>query len=659
MEDVYGDAEFESLKRANSSSLTKLTNDWPSRISTALAGLPAPCILWERSRGFGRVPGFSLGSHSAPGKRGRGRPRKYPLPEIEAVVSPITDANIHPGIPLPKNRVLPGQLSKRVVDYDADEQDIRWLSIIDIAIKVDLFERIMNSLEHEWFNVTRTTQRQQVKVSSLPCNQELICEICRKSEADNPTNNVIVLCDGCDLAVHQECYGIPHIPEGPWMCRACAEGSRRGGISANEALVPISSPACMLCPWPGGALKPTTDGRWVHLVCAQWVPGAIILNPTLLEPIDVYGVDPGRFKLKCYLCRQEFGAPIQCDHPKCMVSFHPYCAFRAGLTMKPPQEIDNALGGKRTVKLLRVNLCGKHGPVDLKFRFPKSFLKMARDDSRVNNNGYTVESGPSSDIDIESDYCFPLSVDKKEKKTDVLVHIYPLTFRRPAVKRLPSIAPVQVVNQISDNLHVDRATVSLVARYWSLKRGAQEDFPLLRKLQFEPWSMKRKASTSVINTLQYIVTDLHRISEMARIKAEICRQQYIVARCVKQMVELVMDEPKYVGFVLQELIKKDYSSPDECMDDFVWIHLEGSRKMVAGRIHQPNDYSRLIPERMRQVPDQLVLARLYDKKRRWLHCQPRNVHILSNDLNADKARLKAFLDADSHSIALKERINTV
>jgi len=26
----------------------------------------------------------------------------------------------------------------------------------------------------------------------------------------------------------------------------------------------------------GGAMKPTTDGRWAHLACAIWIPGSIL-----------------------------------------------------------------------------------------------------------------------------------------------------------------------------------------------------------------------------------------------------------------------------------------------------------------------------------------------------------------------------------------------
>lgn len=26
----------------------------------------------------------------------------------------------------------------------------------------------------------------------------------------------------------------------------------------------------------GGAMKPTTDGRWAHLACAMWIPGLFV-----------------------------------------------------------------------------------------------------------------------------------------------------------------------------------------------------------------------------------------------------------------------------------------------------------------------------------------------------------------------------------------------
>ncbi|KAK4227831.1 origin recognition complex subunit 4 C-terminus-domain-containing protein [Podospora fimiseda] len=48
-----------------------------------------------------------------------------------------------------------------------------------------------------------------------------VCIIC--SKPDSEKGNEIVFCDNCDVAVHQECYGIPEVPEGDWTCRNCLQ----------------------------------------------------------------------------------------------------------------------------------------------------------------------------------------------------------------------------------------------------------------------------------------------------------------------------------------------------------------------------------------------------------------------------------------------------
>ena len=44
------------------------------------------------------------------------------------------------------------------------------------------------------------------------------------------------------------------------------------------ALSALALTVCSLCPVRGGALKPTDDGRWCHIVCAIWIPEPCITD---------------------------------------------------------------------------------------------------------------------------------------------------------------------------------------------------------------------------------------------------------------------------------------------------------------------------------------------------------------------------------------------
>jgi len=246
---------------------------------------------------------------------------------------------------------------ENLIEYDLEEEDIEFLQelnerfaslkkhkkhkkrkkrkkvlsenslerIIDLLEKESFHQRHEVSLDHALDHLVHipnwSLENQPSDVTDLPCS------VCNAPEWNE--ENLIVFCDGCDVAVHQQCYGIEVVPPGdePWLCRRC---------ESRETTV-----RCCMCPMKGGALKRTKDGRWAHIACALWIPGPYLEDVDTMEPIrGIENVPAEHANKVCCLCQKKVGFCVECTEPGCPHWFHVTCAFRVGLivSLQPDEQ---------------------------------------------------------------------------------------------------------------------------------------------------------------------------------------------------------------------------------------------------------------------------------------------------------------------------------
>nr|CAD1843282.1 unnamed protein product [Ananas comosus var. bracteatus] len=145
------------------------------------------------------------------------------------------------------------------------------------------------------------------------------CAVCRWVE--DWEYNKMIICNRCQVAVHQECYGARSVRDfTSWVCRACETPQQRQD--------------CCLCPVKGGALKPTdVDSLWVHVTCAWFRPEVTFSSEETMEPaIGILNIASESFKKICVICKQMHGSCTKCY--KCSTYYHAVCASRAGHRME-------------------------------------------------------------------------------------------------------------------------------------------------------------------------------------------------------------------------------------------------------------------------------------------------------------------------------------
>ncbi|XP_043263660.1 peregrin-like isoform X1 [Colletes gigas] len=316
------------------------------------------------------------------------------------------------------------------VEYDLDEEDTAWLSIVNERrsasgltppLEPDTFELLMDRLEKESY-----FQQQTNGGGGVAADEDAVCCICMDGECQN--SNAILFCDMCNLAVHQDCYGVPYIPEGQWLCRRCLQS-------------PSRAVDCVLCPNRGGAFKQTDrPASWAHVVCALWIPEVRFANTVFLEPIDsIESIPAARWRLTCCVCkRRGFGACIQCHKSNCYAAFHVTCAQQAGLCMRM-RTVQPANGEPMLVQ--KTAYCEAHTPPD-----------------------YQPSTNPA-------DARRRAIANKKSSSAPVI--------------SIPTIPPERIkeIASLAEGLPKKSQLIQRLIAYWTLKRQYRNGVPLLRRLQ--------------------------------------------------------------------------------------------------------------------------------------------------------------------------------
>ncbi|KAM4883284.1 bromodomain-containing protein 1 isoform 7-T8 [Thomomys bottae] len=429
------------------------------------------------------------------------------------------------------------------VEYDMDEEDYAWLEIINekrksdcvSAVSQNMFEFLMDRFEKESYCENQKQGEQQSLI-----DEDAVCCICMDGECQN--SNVILFCDMCNLAVHQECYGVPYIPEGQWLCRHCLQSRSR--------------PAdCVLCPNKGGAFKKTDDDRWGHVVCALWIPEVGFANTVFIEPIDgVRNIPPARWKLTCYLCKQKgVGACIQCHKANCYTAFHVTCAQKAGLYMKM-EPVKELTGGSATFSVRKTAYCDVHTPPGCTRR-PLNIYGDVEMKNGVCRKESSVKAVRSTS-----------KVRKKAKKGKKAV-------AEPCAG-LPTVCapyiPPQRLNRIANQVAIQRKKqfVERVHSYWLLKRLSRNGAPLLRRLQSSLQSQRNsqqrendeemKAAKEKLKYWQRLRHDLERarlLIELLRKREKLKREQVKVEQTAMEL--RLTPLTVLLRSVLQQLQEKD------------------------------------------------------------------------------------------------------
>lgn len=230
-------------------------------------------------------------------------------------------------------------------------------------------------------------------------------------------------------------------------------------------------------------MKETVAGDWCHLLCAIVIPEVRVLNTAYMEPIDgIDEIQSNRWqkvrlllvirklslqRQQCYLCSESEGSSVICSNRSCTKAFHVSCARDRGLALGWSAHEDHFVKGQ--------TLCHTHSQAAV------GNLEC----SQHGSNDSQVEEVGSRQKRRKIPRSRSIAIPKPKP--------VPASTRGPtrsfAFDRLP-IVPAAIYSAVVayiEPIEMDRKAefVTLVCRYWSLKRESRGGASLMSQLHTE------------------------------------------------------------------------------------------------------------------------------------------------------------------------------
>ena len=186
------------------------------------------------------------------------------------------------------------------IEYCLDEEDYEFIKEQNMTEKD--FRGLMEETNKK-YNIFIEKRLKEIKFK-IKINH---CDICGYSDCDS--TNDMLNCQGCEISVHQECYGVENYTKF-WLCKKCEEND----FNAK----------CEFCDKTEGLLKKTDCNEWIHVLCAMGNQTLSFVNTETKEPVDTTKYEP--IEGECIICSKKSNLLVECSYVGCENAFHVTCA---------------------------------------------------------------------------------------------------------------------------------------------------------------------------------------------------------------------------------------------------------------------------------------------------------------------------------------------